>query len=217
MVKQLRFLPVKIEFFLLLGALWITENAVAEPSLGLAAGMGTRSLSYTIAPVNSGVSTENSVEKRTETLAGPQLCERGGTTLGLGLALHLGGCSQLGGAYTFSQVTSMQFMLTYFPSASQLANDALSTIKLKVLTSATFHISAIAGISKMTHNQVTPTNLTLTTDTLDLGGGGGFSYRFPNNFSIGVEASYLFGIIMSHATSGSTTQLSTSMTASVYL
>jgi hypothetical protein len=194
------------------------DVARADSSLGITAGMSTRTLSYTIAPTGAGAASQSTQQqKRTETLSGPQLCERAGSTLGLGLALGLGGCAQVGGAYTFTHVTSMQMSLFYFPSASQLANDALSTIRLKVLTSATFYISAIAGVTKITHNQSALTNLTHTTDTLDVGGGGGFSYRFANNVSIGVEANYLFGIIMSQATVGSSTQLSTALTSVIYL
>jgi hypothetical protein len=190
---------------------WITASLVGLKSADVRAeapaissiGFMSRTVTYTQIGVG-GVAVGST---QTEPITDIAFCERVSTPSALGFEMGAGGCAQLGGSYTFAQTISAHGMLLYYPLASRASLNEEGALRIRHLSFSNFYLVLIGGFSKITHKQVPETNLTISTDVLDVGGGIGYSYRFFKYTAIGFEGYYTSGSIMSKAVQGSTSAI----------
>jgi hypothetical protein len=208
--RPLSCLPVP--FFLLI-LLSFSEASLAEAPAISSVGLMTRTINYSL----SGVGGAGGGASKAEVLADPLICERVSTPSALGFEVGAGGCAQLGGTYTFAQAVSMHGMLLYYPLASRASLNDEGALRMRHLSFSNFYIVVLGGFTKLTHQQILETNLTVSTDILDFGGGVGYSYRFFKYTAIGVEGYYLSGSIISNAVAGSTSAIFAGATVTFFL
>ncbi len=191
---------------LALSKLISSSTALGEAPVTTSVGIMNRSISYTLVSATGGT-TPTDTSTKNEAISSPAICERISTPSALGFEMGAGGCAQVGGTYTFAHAVSAHVMLLYYPLASRSKLDDDGALKMKLISFSNLYILLIGGFSKITHQQALETNLTISTDVMDVGGGLGYSYRVFNDAAFGAEAYYLSGSIMSNAVTGSTSAL----------
>jgi hypothetical protein len=181
-------------------------TALAESFSTTSFGVMNRTVSYQ-SPDFAGQSSNGS-RTTNEALSGSLLCERVASPTSFGLEFGAGMCLQTGGVKSFLQSLGGHVNLLWYPLVTRTATEGDVGVRTRVVTLANFYLIGMFGFSKITHAQSEITNVTITSDTMDFGGGIGWSYRLFSSVSLGAEATYLNGSIMSEASTGSSTAIS---------
>jgi hypothetical protein len=193
--------------------------AHAEALSTTSMGIGIRNVTYTENKPSTGADSESTGTAQTnqETFNDPMICQRVSTPSSLGLELGAGGCVHGGGFWTFSHTISAHLQLIYYPFASRTRIDDDGSIRMRRQFFGDFYIIGQGGFAKITHGQSQSTPRTFSMDLVEFGGGAGWSYRMFNNVAFGVEGFYLFGALLSKATSGSTSIMTGMASLTVFL
>lgn len=194
-----------IPLLVLTGVWWSPRAARAESFSTTTFGVMNRTVSYQ-SPDMAGQASSGS-RTTNENLSGSLLCERVASPTSFGLEFGAGTCLQTGGVRSFLQSMSGQINLLWYPLVTRTATEGDMGVRTRVVTLANFYLIGVFGFSKITHAQSQITNVTITSDTMDFGAGIGWSYRLFSSVSLGAEATYVNGSIMSKASTGSSTAI----------
>jgi len=169
-------------------------------------GLGSRTVTFTAESTNETTGATTAVTS-SEELTGIGVCHKVSASTSFALELQGGGCILPGGLKTFTQVVSTNVGLAYYFGASRTQALADSGTQMRVVSPYAFYVLGMAGFSKSTVGQIEQTNFSFVVDTMDFGGGAGGYFRLSRSISIGGEAFYTFGSVLSTAVKGSVTTL----------
>ena len=135
----------------------------------------------------------------------------------LGIEVGSLGCFQNGGFWTFNHSVSMAMQVLYYPfeSKGDISND--DSVKMANKSSGSLYLIGHTGFAKITHFQRSITNVTYSMDVLEVGGGAGYGYRLLKNTALGIEGTFMTGVVLSDATSGSANSFNVSTSLTIYL
>jgi hypothetical protein len=182
---------------------WLASStANAEIAATSHLGFALRNVSYTeTVGVLPGQSTPVG-GAASDTFSGPMLCQEVSAAAGLRTAFVSGGCTLVGGFWTFVHATTMTLGLHYFPNRSIPAVAKDDSLRLNQQSPSSLYFAGYAGVAKVTHSQFENSTATLVSDIFELGPGAGYQYKIGDSTTIGVDGRFTFGMILSSAASG---------------
>jgi hypothetical protein len=188
--------------------LWSTPMGFAQAISTTTAGMTTRTVALTF-PGETSVdgSNDGAGTTKPEQISGLFLCERISSSSSINIEFGVNGCLQQGGLKTFMSILSVNLNLIYRPFRIMSSQTDDSAMKLSIQDKNEFYLIGVGGFSKITSSQRAETNLSVATDTLDFGGGVGYSLQISQNLKLVGEANYIIGSVMSSFASGSSSAL----------
>ena len=142
-----------------------------------------------------------------ENLSGIGLCQRVSANTSFGLKFGAGGCVQLGGQKVFYNAVSTQLTLIYYPFTKKASEINDIGLRTDISEGYQVYFLGITGFSKITSSESSLTNVSIATDSLDFGGGAGFSYGITRKVQLTGEFQYLASSIMSTVAQGSTSSM----------